>query len=89
VASGRGELRVGDGTGTAGRSPATWAVLRGCCNGRKFGLIVAADEDVEMMEEEPPVTAGMEEVGEGIDVAGDAEESSNSRGWECILASSI
>jgi hypothetical protein len=37
-------------------------------------LIVAADEDGEMMEEEPPVVTGMGQVGEGVDVAGDVEE---------------
>jgi hypothetical protein len=70
VARGRGgELGVGDGTGTAGRSPPTTRVEvgRGSCNGRTFGLIVTADGDGDRI-----AVAGMGEDGEGVEV--DVEE---------------
>jgi hypothetical protein len=64
-----GERRVGDGTGTAGRSPLVVVLLlrRGSCNGRTFGLIVTADEDGDNM--------GEDDEGAGVEVeAADVEE---------------
>ena len=68
-----GELIVGDGAGTAGRSPpSTRAVVvcRGSCNGRTtFGIIVTADEDGDSIAE---AVGRMGEDGEGVEV--DVEE---------------